>query len=233
MSMSEDERPPDSPDTPSDAQAGDEVSRPVDRPAVAPAVRQARRPLWIAVVAGGSALALGVWAVTVALPGLLSRSTDPSPPPAVAQPDTEARRILATLFYVSDDGSRLVSVRGSALYGETPVDQARHIVEAQVQPPPRGQRSAIPAGTTVRTVFLTADGHAFVDLGGAIVSGHSGGSRDEALSVYAIVNAVTVNLPNVSAVQILVNGRQVDTLAGHLDLRHPLGKALDWVQKGS
>jgi hypothetical protein len=30
-----------------------------------------------------------------------------------------------------------------------------------------------------------------------------------------------------------VNGQQVDTLAGHLDLRYPLSKALDWVQKGS
>ena len=49
---------------------------------------------------------------------------------------------------------------------------------------------------------------------------------------YAIVNAVTVNLPDIAAVQILVNGKQVDTLAGHIDLRYPLGKALEWVRKG-
>jgi hypothetical protein len=50
--------------------------------------------------------------------------------------------------------------------------------------------------------------------------------------VYALVNALTVNLPEVEAVQILVDGKEVDTLAGHLDLREPLHKDLDWVEKG-
>jgi hypothetical protein len=30
-------------------------------------------------------------------------------------------------------------------------------------------------------------------------------------------------------VQILVDGREVDTLAGHVDLRNPLSKNLTWV----
>ena len=41
---------------------------------------------------------------------------------------------------------------------------------------------------------------------------------------------VTVNLPAVSGVQVLVNGKEVDTLAGHVDLRRPLAKNLAWVQ---
>jgi hypothetical protein len=36
----------------------------------------------------------------------------------------------------------------------------------------------------------------------------------------------------VSAVQILVDGKAVDTLAGHIDLRHPLERSLKWVRKG-
>ena len=83
----------------------------------------------------------------------------------------------------------------------------------------------------MRAVFLTEAHEAFVDLGGAIVSGHQGGSLEEALTVYAIVNAITTNLPDVVSVQILVEGRQVDTLVGHLDLRYPLAKATDWIRK--
>jgi hypothetical protein len=41
------------------------------------------------------------------------------------------------------------------------------------------------------------------------------------LTVYAIVNAVTANLSSVERVQILIDGRQADTLAGHVDLRRP------------
>ena len=53
-------------------------------------------------------------------------------------------------------------------------------------------------------------------------SGHPGGSLNELLTVYALVNAVTANLPAVKRVQILVDGKEVDTLAGHVDLRRPL-----------
>jgi hypothetical protein len=40
-----------------------------------------------------------------------------------------------------------------------------------------------------------------------------------------------VNLPAVSTVQVLVDGKEVDTLAGHVDLRRPLVKNLTWVEQ--
>ncbi|MFP5291238.1 MAG: hypothetical protein ACLGH5_09740, partial [Actinomycetes bacterium] len=42
-------------------------------------------------------------------------------------------------------------------------------------------------------------------------------------------NTLTVNLPAVRHVQLLVEGQEVDTLAGHVDLRHPLSRNLEWV----
>ena len=47
------------------------------------------------------------------------------------------------------------------------------------------------------------------------------------------VNALTVNLPAVTRVQILIDGKEADTLAGHVDLRHPLAKSLEWVAHDS
>jgi hypothetical protein len=78
-------------------------------------------------------------------------------------------------------------------------------------------------------VFVTERGDAFVDLSGDIVARHPGGSLAEIFTVYSIVNALTVNLPAVTRVQILVDGKEIDTLAGHVDLRHPLAKSLEWV----
>jgi hypothetical protein len=144
----------------------------------------------------------------------------------------EARRIQATLFYVSDDGTTLVPTSRNVAYGATPVLQARRLVEAQIAEPPDGLISAIPAGTTVRALFISDTRDAYVDLGGTIVSGHTGGSLDEALTVYAIVNAITVNLPDIAAVQILIEGQEVDSLRGHVDLRAPLARTTDWIQKG-
>jgi hypothetical protein len=203
-----------------------------DQVGATPVLRISRRHIWIAVGTGVALLLLGVVLVVALLPKLSTPSQPVSEPGTPAVASSDARRIQASLFYVADNGQELVQVSRPVLYGATPLEQARRIVEALVEPPPQGQRSAIPEGTTVRAVFLAADGNAFVDLGGAIVSGHPGGSLNEALTVYAIVNAVTVNLPDIAAVQILVDGTQVDTLAGHIDLRYPLGKSLEWVRKG-
>jgi hypothetical protein len=79
-------------------------------------------------------------------------------------------------------------------------------------------------------LFLSDKGHAYVDLSADARSRHTGGALDELFTIYAIVNALTVNLPAITRVQILIDGREVDTLAGHVDLRHPLQKNLKWVK---
>jgi hypothetical protein len=188
------------------------------------------RGLRVAIVAGVGLLLVGLWLVTL-VPGWLSR--DPTvTAPATPADASSGRRIQATLFYVSDDGGDLIPVARDVPYGATPADQARQILMAQARPAPEGYVSAIPGGTTIRSVFLGPKGELYVDLSPDGLLGHVGGSLDEALAVFAIVNAVTVNLPDVNAVQILVDGKEVDSLAGHIDLREPLGRADGWIRKG-
>jgi hypothetical protein len=190
-----------------------------------------RRTLWIAGAGGALLLVLGVWLVVANLPRLL-RTPGALPAASGEAPAAESRKIHATLFSVAPDGALLMPRSREVLYGATPTEQIRRLVEAEVQAPTDGSVSAIPAGTTVRAIFLGRHGEAFLDLGGTIASGHTGGSLDEALAVYALVNVVTVNIPDVTAVQILIDGHQVDTLSGHVDLRYPLSKGLDWITKG-
>ena len=147
--------------------------------------------------------------------------------PAPAPP---GRKIKARLFYVADDGGLLTSVERDVAYGEGVEAQAREIIAAQIAQVAEPLVSAIPRGTTLRAVFITKSGDAYVDLSREARSGHPGGTVNELLTVYTIVNALTENLPAVTAVQLLVDGKEVDTLAGHVDLRRPLAKNLTWVQ---
>jgi hypothetical protein len=150
-----------------------------------------------------------------------------APPPAAATaPAPQGRKIKAQLFYVSDDGMRLVSVERDVPYAEAAVDQAREILNAQVAPVAAPLVSAVPAGTVVRALFLTEGGQAYVDLSRDVATAHPGGSLNEMLTIYTIVHALTFNMPAVTAVQLLVDGKEVDTLAGHVDLRRPLSKNL-------
>jgi spore germination protein GerM len=190
------------------------------------------RSLKKAFIIGGLLLMAGLWLVLALLPGVLSRPSSDAVPSGTSGDAADARRIQASLFYVSEDGAELVQVQRDVLFGGTPAEQARHIVEAQVRTPADGQVSAIPNGTKVRSVFLGANGEAYVDLSPEVSTGHSGGALNEALAVFAIVNAITSNLPDVTAVQILVDGKEVDSLAGHIDLRQPIRRTAEWIRKG-
>ena|SRR5262245_10105309 len=145
--------------------------------------------------------------------------------PVPAAPAIPGRKIKAQLFYVSDDGMRLVGVERDVPFAEQPVDQAREILTAQIAPVSAPLVSAVPAGTVLRALFLT-NGQAYVDLSRDVATAHPGGSLNEMLTIYTIVHALTFNLPAVTAVQLLVDGKEVDTLAGHVDLRRPLSKNL-------
>ncbi len=88
----------------------------------------------------------------------------------------------------------------------------------------------MPAGTTLKELFLTDRGEAYVDLSAELSRNHSGGSLDEILTVYTLVSALTENLPSITRVQILIDGHEVDTLAGHVDLRRPLARTSEWIE---
>jgi hypothetical protein len=190
------------------------------------------RSLTRSVVVGALLLGAGLAIVVLILPRWLGRPAAPATDVEAPAAAPDARRIKATLFYVSEDGTELVPVSRDVPYGATAIEQAQRILEAQLGPASHVLPSAIPAGTNVRGLFLGANGEAYVDLSAEVVTGLAGGFLSEALAVFTIVNAVTVNLPDVTAVQILVDGKEVDSLAGHLDLREPIRRASDWIRKG-
>ena len=176
------------------------------------------------------------WLVMSALARLLSTPAAPLPepatteapavaPPAAVEP-AAGPHIKATLFFASGDGQRLVGVQQDVPLAEGTVAQVRALVTALLATPAAETTlvSTIPEGTTLRGVYVSDRLEVFVDLDATVRTNHKGGSMQELLTVYSIVNTVTVNLPTVSAVQILIDGREADTLAGHVDLRRPLRK---------
>ncbi|MGE0593295.1 MAG: GerMN domain-containing protein [Vicinamibacterales bacterium] len=157
-------------------------------------------------------------------------SADVATPAPVEAPEPVGH-ITATLYYLAEDGAQLVAVRQDVPLAEGGLAaQGRELVRAQLAAPLDPQRSPIPAGTALRAFYVTARGDAFVDLSADVSTGHPGGSLGELLTVAALVNVVTTNLPAVRRVQILIEGQEVDTLAGHVDLRRPLPQDLSLVR---
>lgn len=183
---------------------------------------------------GTAILAAGVavwWILFIGAPKLYR--VRPQPEATQPQPtETTAaqRTITATLFFIGQDGMSLEASQREVPFGDPIDEQARRIIEAQIAPAPDPLASAIPAGAKLRALYVSERGEAFVDFTTEITTQHTGGALDELFTVYAVVNALTVNLPAITRVQILIDGKEADTLAGHVDLRRPLSKNLKWIK---
>jgi len=167
---------------------------------------------------GGVSLVLIVWGASA----LVTQKPAAAPTPAPAPAPVETAHITATLFYASSDGRALVPVKRDVPLASGVVEQGRQILLTELQAAPQPYMKVIPDGTTLRAFYVTDRGDAFIDLGPEIVRAHPGGSLNELLTVYALVNAITTNLPAVQRVQLLVDGKEVDAIAGHVDIRRPL-----------
>ena len=189
----------------------------------------ARPKRWLVWVGLAAALVgVGSWMlVRYTLRPTPIENTSPGATASAAAPGE--RRIKVTLFYVAEDGLRLAPVERDVPFAEGTSEQARRIIEAQLMPPPSPLLAAIPKGSTLRGIYVADKGEAYVDFGDAIRSAHPGGSLNELFTVYSIVSVLTVNLPAITSVQILVDSHEVDTLAGHIDLRRPLPRSALWL----
>ena len=139
------------------------------------------------------------------------------------------QKITVKLFFLAPDQPALLIEDREVGYSSDLARQVRTVVEELVKGPQKGLVATLPKETRVIDTFVTSAGVAYVDLSKEASQKHPGGSRGELLSVYSVVNSLTANFPAVKRVQILVDDRQVPTLAGHVDLTRPLSSDMTFL----
>jgi spore germination protein GerM len=142
-----------------------------------------------------------------------------------------------------EQGTRSVTLFFGDLRGQNLVSERRTItaylhrdeeVEAMVAELLRGpmSRSAVrtwPEGTRLRGAFYDDQQRLlYLDFNSALVSGNIGGSTMETLTLGALLRSIAVDFPEVEAVQLLVDGLEVETLYGHIDCTKPFNPQ-DWL----
>lgn len=106
--------------------------------------------------------------------------------------------------------------------------QAKQVVRLLLR-----RSASFPRGVELREVFITSQGVAYVDLSRELVQNHPGGSSAEELTVYSLSNTLIANFPAIKMVKILVEGREIPSIAGHLDLMIPYGRGPDYLKPAS
>lgn len=135
----------------------------------------------------------------------------PTPTPAPEQ------RVI--LLFVGADGMLHPELRSVPLPEE--VHERIRVVMDELLAGPRSRlASPVPYEASLEALFVDSMGRAYVDL--TAPPNPLSGSSTELMLAYGVVNSIILNCPEISAVQILFGGHEVDTLTGHLDLSRPL-----------
>lgn len=150
--------------------------------------------------------------------------TAPPPLPVAANPsDTPPPPQEINLFLIDPTALTLVPVKIERRLHTEFTKRLSQVVKALIQETPPNFRNPIPRGTLLNEVYIDSDQTAYLDFSNHIADGHIGGTTAEGLTVMAILKTVFDAFPDeIKQVQILIDGNQVKTLAGHLNLSQPL-----------
>jgi germination protein M len=151
-------------------------------------------------------------------------STTPEQPP----PEPAVRDIK--LFFADANASSLVPEKRSVCVG-LGVQADALAVAAELIKGPESERlfPTIPQGTRVINAYQVQD-TLVLDFSRELQANHSGGSAGELTTVYSIVNTMVENLRGVKKVQLLLEGEELESLAGHMDLTRPLYPDVKWMK---
>ncbi len=142
----------------------------------------------------------------------------PTPKPAVTQ---EVKKISFVVYRAAADGSeKLLPEKLSMEDNGKSLAENALIALVTTKPQDAKMDDVVPIGTKVRSLKIDKDGTAYADFSKELAK-KGQGSYGELMLCYAITNTLT-EFPEIKRVQILIEGKKVITLSGHMDIEDPL-----------
>ncbi len=131
----------------------------------------------------------------------------------VYYPDEQGMKLIAVKRTIKTDGAdKYTAAMKSLLQGTKE----------------KGQIVVIPKQTKLKGVKVKGE-VAYVDFSQDLVKHFTGGSTGEEMLVGSVVDTLT-EFSEIKKVQILVEGKEIETLAGHMDLSEPLSRMTDLLK---
>jgi len=131
-------------------------------------------------------------------------------------PTKAKEKIVVDLYFAEPNSEKLIREKRDVEATGDLTSQSKQVILELIKGPKTSLTGTIPPGTSLRNLSINHDGIAFVDLSSELTSRHPGGSSAELLTIYSIVNSLTLNFKGIEKVQILVEGKKVETIAGHI-----------------
>ncbi|MCF8054689.1 MAG: GerMN domain-containing protein [Deltaproteobacteria bacterium] len=128
--------------------------------------------------------------------------------------------ISAVLFFPDENEEFLLTEKRKIPKRSSSEAQALEIVKELIDGPRSGGVRSFPDGAAVQSVKIK-DGVAMVSFDEELIKKHPGGTTAEMMTVFSLVNSLVKNDVKIKQVRIVVNGKPIETIKGHIDATAP------------
>jgi len=136
------------------------------------------------------------------------------------------------LLYFSDSvGEYLIGEKRQILRKNVVKEEAKETIVELIKGPKEKLIPTLPPRTKLLTLQINDVGVAKANFNSVLSRDHPGGSTAEMMTVYSIVNSLALNFPQIKRVQFLIDGKPIETIAGHISLKQPVSPKPDLIKR--
>ncbi|MEJ2696391.1 MAG: GerMN domain-containing protein [Candidatus Sulfobium sp.] len=148
-------------------------------------------------------------------------------PPASAQ---EEDLFNLRMFYPVGNRLEMVEKVLPRRTKESAITEA--VIEEYFKGPGEGEVSCIPENVKLLGLYNGGDHVLYVDLSDELRRNFQGDALQEYLLLQGLYESLISNLEGISDIKVLVDGKEIETLGGHIYLKYTLKDAVSYDYKG-
>ena len=143
-------------------------------------------------------------------------------------PNKKFQTMEINVYYPDENATVLIAVPRSIKFVDENEKYSAALSELMQKPKEEGLTNIFPKHTKIKNVYRNSD-TVVVDFDKDIAKNFVGGSTGEEFLVNSVVNTLT-EFNEVKQVRFLIDGKEIETLAGHMDLSEPVKRSKDIQQ---
>ena len=149
-------------------------------------------------------------------------------PVPVNPPKQEVKQQSFIVYRAAADGrEKLLPEKFTINDNGKPIAENALIALVSTKPQDASMEDVVPIGTKVLSLRVDEKGTAYADFSKELAK-KGQGSYGEMMLCYAITNTLT-EFPEIKRVQILIEGKKVNTISGHMEVEEPMIRNKDFL----
>jgi spore germination protein GerM len=133
------------------------------------------------------------------------------------------------IYFLGPDGISYYSENREISVSDDISFELKEVIQELIKGPKSDSLyAALPNSAEVKAVFLDTNGKLYLDFNEEFIVDHCKGTACEIATVQTLVKTAASNFPQVSQLQILVEGSPVNSIGGQMDISNPF-YVIDWM----